>query len=198
MLIAHRGIFNSVVKENSIPAFLGAINNPNYIGFELDIYTSIDGIFVVNHDPIVDNKLIYKYNYKELKQKGIVKLEDVLKLKTDKIILIEIKDINIDIDKFSKLLSRYKKKNIYVMSFFNSVLKKFQNVSFKIGLLNYVLNSTNKYSYDFIAILYDVATQHMIDSFNKSGIEVFIYGVHKKDKLDFKNTYYIVDDININ
>lgn len=35
MLIAHRGIFSEVVKENTIPAFLGAINNPDYAGFEL-------------------------------------------------------------------------------------------------------------------------------------------------------------------
>jgi len=193
MLIAHRGIFNNAVKENTIPAFLEAINNDNYKGFELDIYTSKDKEFVVNHDPIVDGKFIWNYSYKELKNKGIIKLEDVLKLKTDKIILIEIKDINIDINKFSKLINKYKKKNIYVMSFFNSVLKKFKNITFKIGLLNYVLNSTYKYSYDFIGILYSVASYHMIDSLKKLNIEVFLYAVGKKDKLIYKDVYYIVD-----
>ena len=162
MLIAHRGVFNSVVKENTIPAFLGAINNSRYAGFELDIYTSSDGIFVVNHDPLVNGKFIWKYSYKELKKKGIVRLEDVLKLKTDKIILIEIKDINIDINKLSLLLNKYKKKNIYVMSFFNSVIRKFKNVNFKIGVLNYILNSTQEYAYDFIGVIYSVATPYMI------------------------------------
>ena len=61
MLIAHRGIFNSVVKENTIPAFLGAINNYLYDGFEFDIYTSKDGVFVVHHDIILDGKFIWKY-----------------------------------------------------------------------------------------------------------------------------------------
>jgi len=70
MLIAHRGIFNSVVKENTIPAFLGAINNSKYAGFEFDIYTSCDGEFVVHHDPLVDGKFIWKCSYKELKKKG--------------------------------------------------------------------------------------------------------------------------------
>jgi len=82
MLIAHRGVTSSVVKENTIPAFLGAINNSKYAGFEFDIYTSCDGEFVVHHDPLVDGKFIWKCSYKELKKKGLIKLEDVLKLKT--------------------------------------------------------------------------------------------------------------------
>ena len=193
MLIAHRGIFNSEVKENTIPAFLGAINNSDYAGFELDVYMSKDKEFVVYHDPLIDGRFIWRCNYRDLKKKGIIKLEDVLKLKTDKIILIEIKDINIDINKFTNLLTKYKKKNIYVMSFFNSIIKKFNDTSFKVGLLNYVLNSTSNYTYNFIGILYDVATIKMIDVFNKLNIEVFLYGINKKDKYIYDNVYYIVD-----
>lgn len=193
MLIAHRGIFNSVVKENTIPAFLGAINNPDYSGFEFDIYTSKDGEFVVHHDIICDGKFMWNYTYKELKKKGIVKLEDVLKLKTDKIMLIEIKDINIDTIKLTRLLDKYKNKDIYVMSFFKSVIKKFEKRTFKVGILNYVLNSSNDYPFDFIGILYDVASLHMIESLKKLNIEVFLYGINKKDQLIYKDVYYIVD-----
>ena len=194
MLIAHRGIFNSVVKENTIPAFLGAINNSLYDGFEFDIYTSKDGVFVVHHDIMIDGKFMWKYTYKELKKKGIPKLEEVLKLKTDKILLIEIKDINLDVEKFTKLLNKYKRKNIYVMSFFTSVIKKFKSRTFKIGVLNYILNSSNLYPFDFIGILYDVASEHMINSLKKLNIEVFLYGINKKDKLIYNDVYYIVDD----
>ena len=193
MLIAHRGLFNSVVKENTIPAFLGAIHNDKYAGFELDVHTTKDGKFIVNHDMLVDGKLIWKYSSWELKRKGLPLLEDVLKLKTDKIILIEIKDINIDIKKFSKLLTKYKDKNIYVMSFFNSVIQKFHDRTFKIGVLNYVLNSTSVYPYDFIGIMYDVASPHMIDALKDKNIEVFLYAIDKKDKLIYDNVYYIVD-----
>lgn len=193
MLIAHRGLFNSVVKENTIPAFLGSIHNDKYAGFELDIHTTKDGKFIVNHDMLVDGKLIWKYSSWELKRKGLPLLEDVLKLKTDKIILIEIKDINIDIKKFSKLLTKYKDKNIYVMSFFNSVIRKFHDRTFKIGVLNYVLNSTSVYPYDFIGIMYDVASPHMIDALKDKNIEVFLYAIDKKDKLIYDNVYYIVD-----
>lgn len=196
MLIAHRGIVNSVTKENTIPAFLGAINNKDYIGFELDIYMTKDKEFIVYHDLLLDSKFIWKYEYKELKKKGILKLEQVLKLQTDKIILIDIKDINIDTDKLSKLLHKYNKKKIYVMSFFNSIIKKFNNPKFKIGLLNYVLNSNKEYNYNFIGLLYDIVNESIITKFKEKGIEVFIYNINKKDKLIYNDVYYIVDSIN--
>ena len=194
MLIAHRGLVKKGVIENTLPAFLGAIKSEKYTGFELDIYTSLDGTFVVHHDPLLDGKFIWKYNYKELRKKGVLKLIDVLRLNTDKIILIEIKDININIEKLTKLLNKYKNKKIYVMSFFNSVIKKFKNPTFKVGVLNYILNSTSEYTYDFIGILYDVATNHMIESLQKMNIEVFLYALNKKDKYRFKDVYYIIDD----
>ena len=194
MLIAHRGLVKKGVIENTLPAFLGAIKSNKYAGFELDIYTSLDGTFVVHHDPLLDGKFIWKYNYKELRKKGVLKLIDVLRLNTDKIILIEIKDININIEKLTKLLNKYKNKKIYVMSFFNSVIKKFKNPTFKVGVLNYILNSTSEYTYDFIGILYDVATNHMIESLQKMNIEVFLYALNKKDKYRFKDVYYIIDD----
>lgn len=194
MFIAHRGLHTHTL-ENSIPAFLGAINNDDYSGFELDIYTSKDNIFVIHHNPLIDGKLITHYNYKELKKKGIIKLEDALKLKTDKIILIDIKDINIDIDKFRELLNKYKTKNIYVMSFFNSIIKKFSQETFKYGILNYVLNSTSEYHGSFIGILYDVASPHLIESLKKLNLEVFLYALNKEDKYKYSNVYYIVDEI---
>ena len=194
MLIAHRGLVKEGIKENTLQAFLGAIKSKKYTGFELDVYTSKDGIFVVHHDPLINGKFIWNYNYKELIKKGIIKLNDVLKLNTDKIILIEIKDIHLDIEKFTKLLNKYQNKKLYVMSFFNSVIKKFKNPTFKVGVLNYILNSTSEYHYDFIGILYDVATTHMINSLKDLNIEVFLYALNKKDKYLFKDVYYIVDD----
>ncbi len=194
MFIAHRGVVNKIQKENTIPAFLNAINNNKYCGFELDVYTTKDKEFIVHHNPVINGKFIWKYNYKELKEKGLVKLEEVLKLKTDKIILIEIKDINIDVIKFSKLLNKYKDKKIYVMSFFNSVIAKFSNIKFKVGVLNYILNSTNDYKYDFIGLLYDVTTPLMISYFQDKKIEIFLYALNKKDKFIYSDVYYIVDD----
>ena len=194
MLIAHRGLVKKGITENTLPAFLGAINSPKYAGFELDIYTSKDNVFVVHHDPLINGKFIWNQTYKELRKKGVIKLVDVLRLKTDKIILIEIKDVNIDIVRFSKLLAKYQDKNIYVMSFFNSVIKKLKSPSFKIGILNYILNSKAEYTYDFIGILYPIANDHMSASLKESNIEVFLYGISKNDPLLWEDIYYIVDE----
>lgn len=193
MLIAHRGLVTNNVKENSLEAFNLAIKSDLYVGFELDIYTSKDKVFIINHSPLLNNKFIWQLNAKELKKKGIITLEEVLKLETKKIILIEIKDIKIDIGKLTKLLNKYPNKKIYVMSFFNSVIKKFKKNNFKIGVLNYILNSNPTYSYDFIGILYDVATFHLIESLKKLNIEVFLYALNKKDKYFYNDVYYIVD-----
>lgn len=194
MLIAHRGLVKKGIIENTLPAFLGAINSSKYAGFELDVYTSKDNVFVVHHDPLINGKFIWNQTYKELRKKGVIKLVDVLRLKTDKIILIEIKDVNIDIVRFSKLLAKYQDKNIYVMSFFNSVIKKLKSPSFKIGILNYILNSKAEYTYDFIGILYPIANDHMIASLKESNIEVFLYGISKNDPLLWEDIYYIVDE----
>lgn len=80
------------------------------------------------------------------------------------------------------------------MSFFNSVIKKFKSPSFKIGILNYVLNSKAEYTYDFIGILYPIANDHMIASLKESNIEVFLYGISKNDPLLWEDIYYIVDE----
>ncbi len=194
MFIAHRGLVKENIKENTIPAFLGAINDDKYAGFELDIYTSLDKEFVVHHNPLIEGKFIGKYTYKELKNKGVVKLEEVLKLDNKKIILIEIKDLKMDINKLTKLLNKYKNRKIYVMSFFNSVIRQFKNHNFKVGVLNYVFNSSATYNYDFIGIIYDIASTHMIEEFKKLNIEVFLYALNKQDKYIYEGVYYIIDN----
>ena len=90
MLIAHRGKVDSINKENTIEAFKAAINDIKYDGFELDIRETKDKKIVVVHDFVVDNKLIKRVNYKELEHYNIPLLESVLKLDTEKIIMIEI------------------------------------------------------------------------------------------------------------
>ena len=194
MFIAHRGLVKENLKENSMASFVAAINDPKYAGFELDIYTTLDKEFIVNHSPLVDGKFIWSYKAQELQKKGLVKLEDVLKLNTSKIILIEIKDYKINTSKLTKLLTKYQTKNIYVMSFFKNVIAKFKKPPFKLGVLNYILNSSSTYNYDFIGIIYDIASISLIDAFHKLNIEVFLYALTKKDNYLYSNVYYIIDN----
>lgn len=197
MFIAHRGLVTGVIKENSIQAFKAAIKSDKYIGFELDIRESKDKEFVVYHDIFYKGKLVKNVLYKEMRKNGIPKLEDVLKLKTDKIIMIELKDTSMDLQSLAKLLNKYKNKNLYIMSFSNKILKKLQLYikNIKIGSLNYVLNSENDYSdYNFICIINSVLTKELINYFLAKNILVFAYGIKFSETLTYPDIYYIIDE----
>lgn len=199
MLIAHRGKVDSINKENTILAFTSAINDKKYGGFELDIRETKDKKIVVVHDFVVDNKLIKKTNYKELERYNIPLLESVLKLDTEKIIMIEIKDSNMDIEALRKLLEKYQDKKIYLMSFYNNVIKEFLKLSHtcKCGILNYGFNHEYSYNeYDFICILDFSLTDNIIEYFRRRKIEVFSYGL-LTNKLNIKEyVNYIIDNKN--
>lgn len=191
-LISHRGIHNNIVKENSYESIINALNSDKYIGVEFDIRITKDKEFILFHDGFYNNKLIKNTYYKEL-PKYVPKLESILKIKSKKIFLIEIKDIDNYYDKFMKLLSKYKDKNIYVMSFSNKIINKLnkENKTYKVGVLNYVLNTTkDDLKLDFIAILNSLLKENILN--NYSNLEIFSYGLFKTFKS--KNIFYIVDN----
>lgn len=192
-LIAHRGEKKSS-KENSLAAFFDAIKG-NYYGFECDVRMTKDKKFVIVHDPIFQGKLVKKYLSYDIKTLGIISLEDVLNIKTDKMIVIDIKDPFIDTDKLYKLLIKYSNKNIYVMSFYDNVIKKLfrKDKTYKVGILNYVLNTEKEhFNYDFLCILDAISNDKIISDYKLKGKELFIYGV-KKENLKDLYPYYIVD-----
>ena len=84
MLIAHRGIHNEYIKENSYKSFTYAIESNIFDGFELDIRETLDHEFVITHDFFYKNNLISKTNYKDLED--IPLLTNILKLDTNKLI----------------------------------------------------------------------------------------------------------------
>ena len=170
-LIAHRGIHKNGIQENTIEAFQEAIKNPDYVGFEFDVRTSKDGIFVIHHDLMRDGNIIRFLNYQELKKKyQIPTLEEVLKLKTKKIMLLEIKEANIDTSALAKLINQYPNTNLYIDSFDNAIIKKMQQekTHAKYGVLNYILNSEESYeNYDFICLLNGIMTNDLKTFFDK-------------------------------
>ena len=155
----------------------------------------------VNYSPFSmwDNKLIKRVNYKELERYNVPLLESVLKLDTEKIIMIEIKDPNMDIEALRKLLEKYQDKKIYLMSFYNNVIKEFLKLSHtcKCGILNYGFNHEYSYNeYDFICILDFSLTDNIIEYFRRRKIEVFSYGL-LTNKLNIKEyVNYIIDNKN--
>ncbi len=196
MFIAHRGKVDNNIKENTLEAFKATFTDNKYQGFELDIRTTKDKEFVVVHDFFYNNNLINKTRYQDL-SKDICLLEEVLKLETNKIILIEIKERDIDTIKLNSLLLKYPMKNIYVMSFYKEPIKKLLQLKpfYKCGILNYLFNSEISYNeYDFVVLLDKTITLNLISYFHNRKIEVFSYGVLKNDFPYLNDIYYIVDE----
>ncbi len=199
--IAHRGLHTSEIKENTLKAFKEACKSPFYDGFECDIRTTKDNTLVIVHDAFIGKHLIRNTNYATLKKKySIPTLKEVLELETDKIILLEIKELDLDIDNFLNVINNYQKQNIYIMSFYNKVIKKLKEKGcvFPLGVLNYVFNSEEEYhDYDFIVLLESVLSNNLINYFKAQNIKIFVYGVHKlnESKQIYNNLYFIVNNI---
>ena len=193
MFIAHRGLVNDDNHENTIQALRQALNSDKYVGVETDLRVTKDNYFVLVHDVIYRGKIVKYSNYGDLD--GVDRLEDLLRIKTNKILMIEIKDISIDLNKLVKMLNK-SKRNIYVMSFNRNVINSLNKYtrSFKIGILNYILNSNKEVlNYDFVCLLNDIITDDLINYFSKKNLEVFIYGIYKKINYQ-NNLMYIVDE----
>lgn len=188
-LIAHRGLWSKDVKDNSYEALKNGLESNKYIGIECDIRTTLDNKFIIYHNSLYNGFLVRNTYFKVLK--NISLLEDLLKIETDKIILLEIKERDINKKKLLKLLNKYKR-NFYIMSFHNNVILELRdlNSNYKYGVLNYILNSKSDYDLDFICLLDGITTDKLIKNFTKRGIEVIIYGTIKLKK-DVK---YIIDD----
>lgn len=188
-LIAHRGLWNKDVKDNSYEALKNGLESNKYIGIECDIRTTLDNKFIIYHNSLYNGFLVRNTYFKDLK--NISLLEDLLKIETDKIILLEIKERDINKKKLLKLLNKYKR-NYYIMSFNNNVILELRdlNPNYKYGVLNYILNSKSDYDLDFICLFDGITTDKLIKNFTKRGIEVIIYGTIKLKK-DVK---YIIDD----
>ena len=189
-LIKHRGISNDTIKENTYDAIKMTLDDKRYVGVEFDVRETRDGEFIIYHDPMYNGKLISEYLYNEL-PKFMPKLKMILQIKSNKMFLVELKNIN-HIEKLITLLKKYNNKKIYVMSFSNSLIDKV-NVSdrnYKIGVLNYVLN-TNKDTkkLDFVCILNSLLNDDIIKILKD--LEIFSYGIFEKMKYD--NIYYITD-----
>ena len=187
--IAHRGIWNNLVKDNSYKALYDGINSNIYIGIETDIRVTKDNIFIIYHNVLYNGKLIKNMNYRDLKD--VCKLEDILKINTDKILLLEIKDYSIDLKKLIKLLDKYNR-NVMLMSFSTLVISKIKKMhtKYKLGVLNYIINSDSNYDFDFICLLDIISNDYILNSFKKRNIEVLIYGVINT----IEDAIYIVDD----
>lgn len=208
-LIAHRGLTNNNICENTLKAFKNALNN-NYDGIELDLRKTKDNIIVVLHDKYINrtsngvgniNKITYKevlkYNFGTKTNKSkIPTLKEVIKNISNTNIFIELKE-NIDKEELNNILKLNKTNKYYIMSFNKKYIDNLMGTEYNLGLINYVFNSMIDYSnYKFILILEDLFNKDIYDYFNNINLEVVIYSIRNnislKNKELFNNIKYIV------
>lgn len=170
-LIAHKGVHNYQIPENTIPAFTKSVDK-NYI-IELDIHILKDNTIVVYHDYNLlklcgVNKVIETLSYAQLskikiKDKyTIPTLEQVMHIVAGKVpMLIEVKDMNNNSkfeEKLVKILDKYKGEfaiqsmNPFVIDWFNKNRKDYVIGLIIFNELNY--NIVKKYTkkIDFISV----------------------------------------------
>ena len=100
--IAHRGLWSKTVKPNSYEAILKGLNSDKYIGIETDVRVTKDGVFIIYHDALYKGILVKNTMYKDIKG-AACKLESILKIDSSKIFLLEIKDFDMNVNKFLKI-----------------------------------------------------------------------------------------------
>ena len=170
-LIAHRGIHNSEIPENTLPAFYKWVDKKYII--ELDIHILSDNSIVVFHDHNLKkltgvNKIIETLSYPQLSKIKIKKkytiptLKQVIHIVNGKVpLLIEVKDMNNN-SKFEeelvKILDNYKggfaiqSMNPYVIDWFYKNRKDYVIGLIVFNDLNYKIVKRYVKKIDFISV----------------------------------------------
>ena len=207
--IAHRGMDNHNLKENTIDALLYCLNQEYISGVEFDIRITKDKNIIIYHDMLIkDNDgniyIVKQKNLSEIKNIdiNIPTLEEFLKkVNSQKLLLIEIKEESDDFDifiiKLFNILKKYKNLNIYICSFNYKLIRKIKAKysQYKCGLIIGYLMNTNNISNNLDFYLY---SYNYLELINKDK-EIFIFTINKKDKLrkistNINNNYYIISD----
>lgn len=208
-LIAHRGLTNESIKENTLLSFLNAIKN-NYDGIELDIRLTKDKKLVCLHDKMINrtsngkgniNNLTYKevlkYNFGTKKKKSkIPLLLDVISSINNSIIFIELKE-KIELEILENILDKNNTNEYYICSFNKSYIDNIKNTKYKKGIINYVFNSNiNINDYDFVMILENLFNKDIYEKLKNNNVECVLYGtlskIYIKNKEIINDLKYIV------
>lgn len=155
-LIAHRVLDNHKYLENSIQGYKYCINKSYIDGLEIDVRLTKDNIFIVHHNFFNKLKIISSSKYKELN--NIPLLDDFLKIKHKKILLLDLKLESNNITEYGKSLIKLLKKyklNYYLCTFNYSLGKYLStNTNYKVGLfVTDIINKNKDFTFfDFLAL----------------------------------------------
>ena len=110
-LIAHRGLTNNNICENTLKAFKNALNN-NYDSIELDLRKTKDNIIVVLHDKYINRTSngsgnINKLLLADLKDLGLIEIGTLKYMFVKPLYINEESNKYINIDNFDKVVTYY-------------------------------------------------------------------------------------------
>ena len=217
-IIAHRGIHNEAIPENSMKAFSLALKKN--IPIEFDIHILKDKNIVVFHDDNLKrmtnkDKFIKECTYEEIKDlklkntdEKIPLLKDVLKLVNGKVLLdIELKmdvtDHSLE-DGLIEILKDYNGEVILKSFDYRKVKYLKKHTNYKIGLLikrmsgfkDFIIRNINfniLIKPDFLACNKNMLDCKSVKTFKK---DIYIWTIKNKDELKiYKSDYYISENI---
>ena len=217
-IIAHRGIHNEAIPENSMKAFSLALKKN--IPIEFDVHILKDKNIVVFHDDNLKrmtnkDKFIKECTYEEIKDlklkntnEKIPLLKDVLKLVDGKVLLdIELKmdvtDHSLE-DGLIEILKDYNGEVILKSFDYRKVIYLKKHTNYKIGLLikrmsgfkDFIIRNINfniLIKPDFLACNKNMLDCKSVKTFKK---DIYIWTIKNKDELKiYKSDYYISENI---
>ena len=217
-IIAHRGIHNEVIPENSMKAFSLALKKNTPI--EFDVHILKDKNIVVFHDDNLKrmtnkDKFIKECTYEEIKDlklkntdEKIPLLKDVLKLVDGKVLLdIELKmdvtDHSLE-DGLIEILKDYNGEVILKSFDYRKVKYLKKHTNYKVGLLikrmsgfkDFIVRNINFniiIKPDFLACNKKMLDCKSVKTFKK---DIYIWTIKNKDELKiYKSDYYISENI---
>ena len=196
--IAHRGKTQEAL-ENTIEAFIHAGQDDHFIGIECDIYSTLDGVFIVHHDEIIPNQpnnhRINEMNFDEIKDIKLANKYDIPTLEAfldicktyKKIPMIEIKKIaNIDhLNQLLIILDLYKDIKPIVISFNINYLKYLRAISdIELYFLTTEITDQNMYDCRVNELNYYINKESLneqtIKTLKSKGFKIGVFTVNEK------------------
>ena len=193
-IIAHRAN-DGIHEENSLEAILNSLEKEYIDGIEIDIRLTKDNKLIICHDPFYRGHFIKYTKIKKLEKLGLNSLNEILiKLKTNKIVMLEIKTDDKNHQKLANILNKTLKKyslNFYLCSFNYDLMKliKEKYYQYKCGLIiGYQINKdkiNNNLNFNSLSLTY------ANKNFNK---ETFIWTINDIKRLKINKRYNIITD----
>lgn len=217
-IIAHRGIHNEAIPENSMKAFSLALKKN--IPIEFDVHILKDKNIVVFHDDNLKrmtnkDKFIKECTYEEIKNlklkntnENIPLLIDVLNLVNGKVLLdielkMDVQDHSLE-NELIKILKDYNGEVILKSFDYKKVLYLKKHTNYKVGLLIKRMNGFKDFIIrninfniiikpDFLACSKKMLDCRSVKQFKK---DIYIWTIKNKDEIKlYKADYYISENV---